>query len=70
MPSEVTAAEAEWASAIRAERARQDLKQEVLAKKVGVTQGTISKAEDGRGSPETFQAIAQALGIELPEAEQ
>jgi transcriptional regulator with XRE-family HTH domain len=67
MPFEVTAAEAEWAPAIRAERARQGLEQTEVAKLAGLNQATVSRAESGRGSEATFRAIAAALGIELPE---
>lgn len=58
------------ADAIRIERARQRLSQLDVAQKANVSQPTVSKAELGRGSDETYAAIAKALGIELPEAGQ
>lgn len=72
MPSELTDAgpESPRAVAIRVERARLKLKQGEVATMAGLDQGTVSKAEDGRGSDATYEAIAAALGIELPEAGQ
>jgi transcriptional regulator with XRE-family HTH domain len=67
MPYE-TAADTPWAVAIRVERVRRRLKQEQVAEKAGLDQGTVSRAESGRGSAEVYAAIAAALEIELPEA--
>lgn len=70
MPSELTDAGpgSPRAVAIRVERARLRLKQDEVAKKAGLNQATVSKAEDGIGSDATYEAIAAALAIELPEA--
>lgn len=59
-----------WADAIYVERHRQRLKQVEVARLVGLDQATISYAERGFASEESFRAIAKALGIELPEVEQ
>lgn len=71
MPSELTeTADMRRADAIRIERVRQRLHQDEVARKAEVTQPTVSKAENGIGSDETYAAIARVLGIELPEAAQ
>lgn len=55
------------ADAIRLERHRQRKKQAEVARSAGLAQATVSEAENGRASLEAFQAIATALGIDLPE---
>lgn len=66
---ELTDPRSVWADAIYVERHRRRLKQEDVAKLAGLDQTTISKAELAAGRVETFQAIAAALDIELPETE-
>lgn len=51
----------ERARAIRAARAAARLKQDEVAQKAGLHQGTVAKAEDGRGSDETFDLIEAAI---------
>ncbi|HMG44618.1 MAG TPA: helix-turn-helix transcriptional regulator [Acidimicrobiales bacterium] len=66
MPNQ-TAAEVQekWAEKLRMERARRDLNQATVAEMAKVTAATISRAESGIGSLDTFLAIAAALGINL-----
>lgn len=65
---ELTEARQTWADAIYMERHRQRLSQEDVARLSGVDQTTVSKAELASARDETYEAIAKALGIELPEA--
>lgn len=54
-----------WSDAIYVERHRQRLKQVEVARLTGLDQATISNAENGSASAETYRSIAKALGIEL-----
>lgn len=67
MPPEVADIQLARAEAIRVERARQRLKQQEVADKAKLNQATVARAENGQGSAEVYAAIAEALGIELPE---
>lgn len=53
----------ERARAIRAARAAARLKQWDVANLTGLDQATISKAEAGRASDQTYDAIESALGL-------
>lgn len=53
----------ERARAIRAARAAARLKQMDVASRAGLDQATVSKAERGRGSETTYDAIEAALGV-------
>jgi len=46
---------------IRAARAAARLKQEEVAQAAGLDQATVSKAEDGRASEQTYELIEAAL---------
>lgn len=54
-----------WGKELRLERVRQDLNQTQVADMSGLDQTTISYLERGRGSIESFEAAAKALGIAL-----
>ena len=66
---ELTDPRSVWADAIYVERHRRRLKQDDVAKLAGLDQTTVSKAELATARDETYEAIATALDIELPEAE-
>lgn len=51
----------ERAEAIRVARARYQLDQADIAKHAGIAQGTVSKAEQGRGSDDVYDAIEKAI---------
>lgn len=57
-----------WADFVRLERHRRRMQQAEVAERAGLDQTTVSKAEAGRARDETYKAIADALGIALPEA--
>lgn len=66
----MTAATAEavrkaWGTQLRAERDRRQLTQEDLATETGLDQGSVSRAESGGGSFETYIRLATALGVTL-----
>lgn len=63
--SEVSEATDPRADTIRLERHRRRWKQEDVAARAGLDQTTVSKAESGRASDETYRAIAEALGLDL-----
>lgn len=63
---EVTEDRTAWADTIRLERHRRRLKQDDVAHISRLDQGTVSRAESGIGSDQTYRAIARALGVELP----
>ncbi len=50
-------------------REQQDITQETLADKVGLTQSFISKLENGELTPslKSLEKIAEALGVEVAE---
>jgi transcriptional regulator with XRE-family HTH domain len=55
---------------VRRLRGRQDLTQEVLARRAGITQGHLSKIESGdRQNPSatTLKRLARALGVPVTE---
>lgn len=54
-----------WAEELRAERARRRLDQAAVAEMSGLDQTTISYLEHGKGSVNSFDAAARALGISL-----
>lgn len=54
-----------WAAALRAERARLDLTQTQVAERAGVTQFSVSRAEDATGSDDVFRKIAAVFDLEL-----
>lgn len=56
-----------WGQTLYVERHRQHRKQAEVAKAAGVDQTTLSGAERGQGSLDTFIAIASALGVTLVE---
>jgi len=62
-----TAAEVQgaWAEKLRVGRARLDLNQAAVAEKAKVTAATVSRAESGQGSLDSFLAIADALDVDL-----
>lgn len=64
---ELTDLRSVWADAIYVERHRRRLKQQDVAELAGLDQTTVSKAELATASDETYEAIAKALGIKLPE---
>ena len=51
----------ERADTVRLERLRLRLDQDQVAAKAELTQPTVSKAENGRGSDEVYEAIEAAL---------
>lgn len=57
------------AQAIRELRAEQDLTQESLAHRAGITVGHLSKIERGLANPgwSTVEAISGALGVKMAE---
>lgn len=62
-----------WAQTLLAERKRQGRLQNDVADAAGIHQSTLHDIERGRGSLETFLAVAAALGVtlvKLPEAGQ
>lgn len=52
---------AERAAGIRVARARANLEQADVAELAGLNQSTVSRAEQGRGSDDTFDAIEAAF---------
>ncbi len=66
---ELTDPRSVWADAIYVERHRRRLKQADVATLTGLDQTTVSKAELGTASDETFRTIADAYGIKLPEVD-
>lgn len=64
---ELTDVRKAWADAIYVERHRRRLKQADVAVLIGLDQSTVSNAERGDASDETYAAIAKALDIQLPE---
>ena len=69
MPSELIAARLEKAEAVRLERLRRRLSQDQVGRMCvpAIDQPAISRAELGAGNDTIYEAIASALGIELPE---
>jgi transcriptional regulator with XRE-family HTH domain len=68
MPDDMT--EPRLGAVVRRLRLRQDLTQEVLARRAGVTQGHLSKIESGeRPNPSvaTLKRLARALGASVGE---
>ena len=64
MPDDMT--EPRLGAVVRRLRVRQDLTQEALARRAGVTQGDLSKIESGeRPNPSvaTLKRLARALGV-------
>ena len=63
-PTEATVRR-DWAEAIRVERARRRLTRVAIAEAAGVDTSTVWKVEDGRGSLDSFLAVARVLEIDL-----
>lgn len=61
-----------WAETLYVERHRQRRTQVDVSDAAGIHQTTLADAERGRGSLDTFLAVASALGVtlvELPESQ-
>lgn len=54
-----------WGKELRLERRQRDLNQADVAEMSGLDQTTISYLEQGKGSIQSFEAAARALGIAL-----